>query len=335
MKKLCILLVIVLAFACCATACQTTDQDEALEIVVTIYPIYDWLNQILGDEVDSANITLLLDDGNDMHSYEPSVAEVANILQADIFVYVGGESDEWVSDMLDNNSSGDLIIINLVEVLDDAVLDEESVEGMEDEHDHDEDEDEDEHDHDEEESELDEHVWLSLNNAQTICTALEQALSTVDADNKDTYSANLTAYNAQLEELDQLYQTAVDSATQDYILFGDRFPFRYLVNDYGISYYAAFAGCSTAAEASSETIAFLVDKVIELQLDVILIIDGSDGSIASTIKSNATKLDGTCEDVQILTLDSMQSVVLSELDASYSYLSAMTSNLEVLKLALA
>ncbi len=337
MKKICILLIIILAFACCATACQSTDSDDRIQIVVSIYPVYDWVCEIVGDSADNVNITLLLDNGNDMHSYEPSVSETVQILEADMFIYVGGESDEWVGDILDNNDTSTLTVINLVEVLGDDTLDEEVVEGMEDAHDHDDccDEDHD-HDHDDEEdAETDEHVWLSLNNAMTIGTAIEAELSAIDADNATTYSANLSAYTAELEALDALYESAVASAVKEYVLFGDRFPFIYLFNDYSISYYAAFTGCSTATEASAETIAFLVDKVVELELDVILIIDGSDASIASTILSNAITADSSRQDTQILTLDSMQSVVLSGLDAEYSYLSVMASNLEVLELALA
>ncbi len=338
MKKLCLLLVIILVFACCATACQTTDNDDRIQIVVTIYPVYDWVCNIVGDNADNVDITLLLDNGNDMHSYEPSVSETVQILEADMFIYVGGESDDWVDSMLENNATTNLTVINLITVLGDNALDEEVVEGMESDHDHDDDDDccDEDHDHDdEEEAETDEHVWLSLDNAVTICTAIEAELSAIDADNATTYTANLATYTSELEALDQLYESAVASAVKGYVLFGDRFPFRYLFNDYSISYYAAFVGCSTATEASAETIAFLVDKVVELELDVILIIDGSDGTIASSIKADAVKVDSSRQDVQILTLDSMQSVNVSELASDYSYLSVMTSNLEILKLALA
>ncbi len=334
MKKLCILLVIILAFACCATACNTIDNDDRLQIVVTIYPIYDWVCEIVGDNADNVNITLLIDNGNDMHSYQPSVSETTQILEADMFIYVGGESDEWVSDMLEGKDTSNLAVIHLITVLGDDALDEEIVDGMESDHDHD-DDCCDDHDHDEEEAETDEHVWLSLNNASTICTAIEAELSSIDPDNAEIYADNVSTYTAQLDELDQLYQSAVASASKEYVLFGDRFPFRYLFNDYSISYYAAFVGCSTATEASAETVAFLVDKVVELELDVILIIDGSDSTIASTIMSAAVKLDSARQDAQILTLDSMQSVNVSEISSDYSYLSVMASNLEVLKLALA
>ncbi len=349
MKKICIVLLLILALTCSVVGCGTSSDDDKLTIVTTIYPIYDWVNEVIGDETQDTEITLLLDNGTDMHSFQPSTAQIVEIYNADLFIYVGGESDEWVDDILENNTNDSLVVINLFDLLEESLLDEEIIEGMEgygdddccddEDHDHDDEDDDccddEDHDHDHEDGESDEHVWLSLTNAKTCCTAIASALSKINEDSKTAYEANATAYNALLTDLDSQYESAVEAGSKDTILFADRFPFRYMVQDYDINYYAAFVGCSSETEASTETVAYLVDKVVELKLDVILIIDGSDGSIAQTVKSDATKVDSTRADIEILTINSLQSVSLSAIDDDFSYLSVMKSNLEVLKKALA
>ncbi len=349
---------VVLAFACTAVGCATSPaEDGVLRVVTTIYPVYDWTNEIIGSETENTEVTLLLDDGTDMHSYQATTADIVTIYNADLFIYVGGESDSWVDDVLASCTNDDLVVINLFDVLDGNLYDEEYVDGMEEsDHDHDHSDDEDctdedcdhdhsddedctdedcDHDHSEEESETDEHVWLSLNNAKTCCTAIASALSEINSESKDAYQTNLTAYKASLTELDGKYEMAVSAKNKDTILFADRFPFRYMTEDYGLEYYAAFIGCSSETEASVETMAFLANKVVELQLDVILIIEGSDSKIADTVKSTAIQDDSTREDVQILTLDSMQSVNAKTISDDYSYLSAMESNLQVIISAIA
>ena len=181
----------------------------------------------------------------------------------------------------------------------------------------------------EEEPEYDEHVWLSLKNAKVICDAIEKDLADLDPDNADAYAKNLEDYTGQLDALDQEYQTAVDAAPQKTLLFGDRFPFRYMVDDYGLTYYAAFVGCSAETEASFETITFLAQKVDELGLKNIMTIEKSDQKIAKTIRDNTKN-----KDQNILTLDSMQSTTSDDVKNGETYLSAMKSNLEVLKEAL-
>lgn len=310
---------------------------EKLRIAATIFPVYDWVVNILGDNAANAELTLLLDNGVDLHSYQPTVDDIVKISTCDLFIYVGGESDEWVDDALREASNKDMIVLNLLELLGDAVKEEEVVEGMEaeDEHDHgdhdeDPDEDHDEHDHDEEEEiEYDEHVWLSLRNASVLCDAIAEALSALDAENAETYTANAKAYCEKLAALDAKYQEAVDAAPVKTLLFGDRFPFRYLVDDYGLNYYAAFVGCSAETEASFETIVFLANKVDELGLHAVCQIESADGSIARTIQENTQS-----KDQQILTLDSMQSTTSQDLAGGASYLSIMEQNLAVLKAAL-
>ena len=241
-----------------------------------------------------------------------------------------------MDDALKNAANKNMKVVNLLEALGERVKTEEVVEGMqEEEHDHDHDhEDADEHDdakeHDhEEEAEYDEHVWLSLKNAQTLCSAISAVLQQIDPDNKDTYAANASAYIKKLSALDADYQAAVDAATRKTVLFGDRFPFRYLAEDYGLRYYAAFAGCSAESEASFETISFLAGKVDELNLPCVLTIEGVQHKIAETIVRNTA-----AKNQKVLTMDSMQSTTSKDAANGTTYLSVMERNLSVLKEAL-
>ena len=260
---------------------------------------------------------MLLDNGVDLHSYQPTADDLIKISDCDLFVYVGGESDEWVEDALKSAANKDRKVINLLEILGDSVKEEETVEGMQEE----------EGDH--EEKEYDEHVWLSLKNAQTLVGAISAALQELDPGNKDTYATNAAAYIEKLSALDGEYQAAVDAATYKTLLFGDRFPFRYLVDDYGLSYYAAFVGCSAESEASFETVSFLAKKVEELKLPCVLTIEGKNHKIAETIVQNTAG-----KNQKILTMDSMQSTTSQDVARGTTYLSLMAKNLDVLKEAL-
>ena len=473
-----------------------------LRVVTTIFPEYDWVKEILGDKTGSTDLTMLLDNGVDLHSYQPTADDIVKISDCDLFIYVGGESDKWVDDALKEATNKDMKVIDLLEVLGDSVKTEETVEGMQEtEHAHDHSKEvstfEDHevqdrslsdwagswqsaypfaldgtlddafaamaeegemtadeyktyyqngyktditniniegdhiaftyedgkkvgsdykyigyyiqnwstgtkaamyrfeavdrtsgapiyiefndhmiesaapehfhirmsnesfdaivdpekswptffpadmtgedlcehmeghgHDHDHEE-EADEHVWLSLKNAKTLVRAISDALQELDPDNKDTYAANAAAYIEKLSTLDGEYQSAVDGAARKTVLFGDRFPFRYLVDDYGLRYYAAFAGCSAESEASFETVSFLAKKVDELKLPCVLTIEGKNHKIAETIvQSTAAK------NQKVLTMDSMQSMTSEDVTNGTTYLSVMEQNLSVLKEAL-
>ena len=327
-------------FCACATPTAKAGANDKLQIVTTIFPEYDWVRNIVGD-ASNAEITMLLDSGVDLHSYQPTVSDIMKIANCDLFIYVGGESDEWVDDVLEQNPNSKRKVINLLDALGDAVKAEEIVEGMEhehedgEEHDHEDgDEDHDHEDGDEEhghshEEELDEHVWLSLRNASALCETIANALCELDSANKDAYQANLKAYKAQLSDLDVQYAKAVKNAKYTTLLFGDRFPFRYLTDDYGLTYYAAFAGCSAESEASFETVKFLADKLSDLGLPAILKIEGKNTKIAETVRDASTN-----KNVEILTLDSLQSVTAKDVEAGASYVKIMTENLEVLKKAL-
>ena len=310
----------------CAS-CNSTNSGDKMSIVTTIFPEYDWVMNVLGEKKDNADVTLLLDNGIDLHSYQPTPKDIVTISKCDLFIYVGGESDEWVDDALKQAINKDMKVINLMETLGDAVKEEEVIEGMEEEdHDHDHEEGE-EHDHEEEEEvEYDEHVWLSIKNAEVIVKEIGKSLADIDKDNASVYTANVTSYVNSLKELDKKYADAVKAGAKDTLLFADRFPFRYLVDDYNLKYYAAFVGCSAETEASFETIKFLAGKVDELGLNVILKIESSDGKIAKTVKEATTNKNQT-----IMTMDSLQSASTKEYKAGRNYLSVMEQNLTVLK----
>ncbi len=501
MKKITALLLALMMLAGILAGCgkpKDTGKAGKLKVVTTIFPEYDWVRAILGDKADNAEVTMLLDNGVDLHSYQPTADDIVKISDCDLFVYVGGESDGWVENALKNAANRNMKVINLLEALGDSVKTEETVEGMQEDdhghgHSHDEqltendikdrtlsdfagawkslhpyllngdldkfcqhraEEDEDSsttkdtylekfkaswqcdaekisingntitftygdgktvsaeytyagyqpkrndegkirsvryqfettsadapkyvqfndhghepgeaehfhiyfgndgfdalmsaktnpffvkdalsaedildelmgHDHGEEK---DEHVWLSLKNAQTLCVTIADALCAIDPDNKDAYTANTSAYIEKLSALDGEYQSAVDSAARKTVLFGDRFTFRYLVDDYGLSYYAAFVGCSAETEASFETISFLAKKVDELKLPCVLTIEGAQHKIAETIVQNTTS-----KNQKVLTMDSMQSTTSKDVKNGTTYLSVMEKNLSVLKEAL-
>ena len=303
------------------TACSAagTKGNNKLKIVTTIFPEYDWVMNVLGDKASEADVTMLLDNGVDLHSFQPTAADIMKISSCDLFIYVGGESDEWVEDALKEAVNKNMVVIDLLDELGDAVKEEELVEGMQGE-----DEEEEEG-----ETEYDEHVWLSLRNAQVFVKSISDALQKIDSANADTYKKNADSYIESLKALDADYKAAVDAANTKTILFGDRFPFRYMVDDYGLTYYAAFAGCSAESEASFETITFLSKKVDELSLPAVLTIEGKDKRIAETIIENTAS-----KTQKVLTLDSMQSVSSSDVKNGTTYISIMESNLSVLKEAL-
>ncbi len=324
------------------------DPNKKISIVTTIFPEYDWVREIVGNHADKFEITYLMNKGVDLHSYQASAEDIAKVSSADLFIYVGGESDTWAEDAIAEATNKDMKVINLLNSLGSDVKEEEVVEGMaaEDEHDHDHSEEAKDHDHSEEdkdhdhdhdhdhakegeEVEYDEHVWLSLKNAQKLVMDIEADIESLDPDNAADYAANAQAYVKKLEELDKEYQKAVDESSVKYILVGDRFPFRYLVDDYGLKYSAAFVGCSAETEASFDTITFLAGKLDELGLKNVVTIENSNQKIAKTIIENTKN-----KDQGLLVLNSLQSVSQKDIDGGLTYLSVMKDNLEVLKKAL-
>jgi len=491
------------------------------KVVATIFPEYDWVREIVGPKSKSVDVSLLLNNGVDLHSYQPTAKDIARISKADIFIYVGGESDGWVENVLKAADNKKLVAINLLEVLGDRVKAEEVIEGMEAEHHHEHGDDEhghedhhhhgkevstfddhdvkdrslsdwagdwqspyplvlngslDEaweekaedgkktaaeykeyyktgyktdiasvsikgdkitykydngksvsakykyvgyfvqvwsggtkaamyrfentdkksaaprfieindhmiepaaaehfhlrmsntsfdaiedpekywptffpadmtahqigehlsghhhhdahhHDDDDEEEEMDEHVWLSLKNASILCDSIAEALCQKDSANAALYKSNLAAYKAKLAALDSDYEKTVKAASVKTLLFGDRFPFRYMIEDYGLKYYAAFVGCSAETEASFKTIMFLSGKVNELNLKNVCKIESGDGKLARTIIQNSNN-----KSVNVVTFDSMQSTTAKDISKGATYYGTMKNNLDALKTAL-
>lgn len=322
-----------------------------ISIVCTTFPQYDWVKNILGEEAERFNVTLLLDNGVDMHSYQPAVKDIATAGSSNLFIYVGGESDTWVEDALKEAKNKDLKAINLMETLGNSVKEEEVVEGMQEEreslgHSHEKSSKEkqeqtqkESHENSQEingqkeaadeEPEYDEHIWLSIRNAEIMVKNIEKAIEQLDSDNAKVYQTNAENYIKKLDTLDKQYANTIQNAKYKAILFGDRFPFRYMVDDYDLKYYAAFAGCSAETMAGFETVTFLAKKADELRLPVILTIENSDGRIAEAVKSNTTK-----KNQKILAMNSLQSVTKEQIADGITYLQVMQENLSVLSEAL-
>lgn len=329
-------LAVTLLLAACGTKSETDGAAKKISVIAVTYPQYDWLMNVLGGRADAVDLKLLIKNGADLHSYQPSAQDIAAIADADMVVYVGGESDEWIEKAHAATPKEGRVQINLMEALGDRVKEEDVVEGMEHHHEHAKvtepaEVTSEHHHHDEEEEvENDEHIWLSLKNAEILVKALAESIAKLDTAHATEYHMNAAVYIAKISSLDAQYRATMENATLKTILFGDRFPFRYLVDDYGIKYYAAFVGCSAESEASFETITFLAGKMDSLALPAIFTIDGSDGKIARAILDASKK----SKNAEVLMLNSMQSVKDEQIKAGDDYLSIMTQNLEVLKKAI-
>lgn len=313
MKRLLSIILIFTVILCSFCSCTAVKDEEKLSIVTTIFPEYDWVKNIIGENEENIDLTLLVDDGSDLHSYQPSVEDIVKISSCDIFIYIGGESNKWVDDVLKDAVNKEMTVIDLMKVPGNSVKQEEIVEGMQTDGE------------DDGETEYDEHIWLSLKNAVALTSAITEALCNKDKENEAVYTANYKKYKASLEKLDGEYSSTIKSAKRDTILFGDRFPFRYLTDDYNLNYYAAFVGCSSESEADFKTISFLSEKADELSLPFIIILENSDKKIADTIIDNTKS-----KNQKIITMNSMQSSV----DDGQTYISIMEDNLNSLNKAL-
>lgn len=310
-KTVFLLTALFLLSACGAEKDLEETKGDRIRILTTIFPLYDWAQNIVSGSgnIDTA---YLIDGSTDLHNYQPSAADIVSISDCDVFIYVGGESDEWVEDALKQVGNSDMVVIDLLDVLKDRVK-EESSEGIFVE------------EEEEQEPESDEHVWLSVKNAMIVCEEICEKISEIDEDEKDLFSGNLDSYLKELRDLDERYMDTVSKGKKDVLLFADRFPFIYLCDDYGIGHYAAFKGCSAETEASFETIRLLAQKTDELSLTALICLEGSDTRIAQTVIENTAN-----KDQKILQMDSMQ----SEIKTGESYITIMEKNLDVLRMAL-
>ena len=299
------------AFMLAGCAPKQQQNTTKLKIVATTFPQYDWIREIIGKDNTNVDLQLLMKNGGDLHSYQPTAGDIANIADANLFVYVGGESDEWVDDALEEKTNKDMKVINMMQTLGDDIDEEE--EGLEKESE------------DHEEIEYDEHVWLSLKRAQKIVKAIADELVELDPTNAKKYQANAEAYIAKLSALDKSYESTVNTVKDKTWIFADRMPFHYLAKDYGITTYAAFNGCSTETNASFDTIVTLAKYVDEFGINHIMTIEGSDHKLAKAVIENTAE-----KNQEILTLNSLQSVSQSDIDKGLTYYGAMEENLKVL-----
>lgn len=294
------------------TGCAGEAKQEGIRVVAVLFPEYDWARQIIGTDSD-VTLELLVDDGVDPHSFQPAVADLVSVSSCDLLIYGGGESDRWLENVLAKPENKGIRSIALLPLLGEQAHTEEVVEGMQAE---------------EEEGEADEHVWLSLRNAELFCTAIADQLCQIDPEHAESYQNNLRNYLEKLAALDEAYQQTVQEAEKDTIVVCDRFPYRYLTEDYGLSYYAAFPGCSAETGASFETVVFLSDRVKELGLNALIVTETSDGKLAKTVAESAGR-----EGIGILTMNAMQSVSAQQAQ-ELDYLSIMEQNRQVLERAL-
>lgn len=312
-----LILFCLLSLMCIVVGCsapQSAQNSEDITIVCTSFPLYDWTRQILGES--DAEVILLLDNGTDMHSAQPSAEELIQIADCDVLVHVGGESDAWLMDALEANPNEERIVVNLMEALKEDLREEQYVDGMHIEH-----------EQEDENVAMDEHIWLSLRLAVKSCDAIENALCQALPHEAEQIRANADAYCGKLEALDRKYADMVTNSVQECaIIVADRFPFMYMMEDYGIKYYAAFPGCSTESEADFETVVFLAEKVKEGSSKSILITESGTEVLANTVMENAGMESG-----EILVLHSVQVVYQSDIENGCSYLGYMEQNLTVLE----
>ncbi|MCR5112766.1 MAG: metal ABC transporter substrate-binding protein [Acholeplasmatales bacterium] len=316
-----------------STASLTSCSSKEADIISTCFAGYDFARAVKGENED-LSLSMLLNPGSDLHDYDPSATDIKAILNAKVFIYIGGESDaEWVeSDILPKIDTEKTQVVNMFDVIGEAALyeEEDPESAEEEEHHHDEDETAsgEDHDHEEEETEYDEHVWTSLSNAKVIVSAIKDAVCKADADNTDTYTANATAYINDLNEIDTNIQSTIDSSAKKMLIFADRFPLLYFMKEYGLSYDAALGGCSSSTEVSSNVIAKLKAKIEENDVNYIFTIELSTKQIAETLKSEVNN------SVEILTFYTMHNVSKDDFKNGVTYVDMMEKNIEALSLAL-
>lgn len=317
-----------LALCACGQQAQAPETDGGVNIVATVFPAYDFARQIAGDD---GNVTLLIPPGSEAHSYEPTPQDIIRIQNCDLLVCNGGESEAWLDEILGgmDREIPAVVMLDCVDALTEEVKEGMQVHGHDhghNDHDHDEHDGHDHDDHEEHEEEYDEHVWTSPVNAQLICRAISAALCEADPAHASDYTARCTDYCAELQALDADFRSVIANAKRHTLIFADRFPVRYFVEEYGLDYFAAFPGCADDAEPSARTVAFLIDRVREEQAPAVLYIEFSNQNMADIV----------CEDTgcEKLLFNSCHNVTADQLRGGVTYLELMRGNLETVKEAL-
>ena len=322
LKKITSLVIAVITALSMIAGCDVQQKDDGvLNILCTVFPVYDWVCEITKG-AENVEVELLVESGADMHSYQATASDLVKLASCDIFVYVGGISDVWVEDALESAPSENRTVLSLMALLpDDRKICADA--GHAEEYGH-----EESHGHTEKEA-YDEHLWLSINNAKILCENISGKLAEIDSVNSEKYAENTASYCEKLKKLDGEYKTAIGDASPKMLIFGGRFPFVYLLNDYGLLHYAAFEGCSAESEASFETVVFLAEKVDELGVPAVMTVKGDSDAIAKTVVENTKN-----KNQQILVIDSMQSVTRKDIEGGATYFDIMKSNLDAIKIAL-
>lgn len=316
---------LVISLSGCRSESSVQEQEEKIQVVTTIFPQYDFVRQIAGEQ---AEVSMLLKPGEETHSYEPTPQDILKIQNCDLFIYVGGENDEWVEEILESIDTEKFRMLRLIDCVD--TVNEEHVEGMKEERGHDHGEEEHEHEEEDHGSHKtltpDEHVWTSPENAMEIVKEITEVLAELDPAQKPIYEKNERAYLDRLEALDKEFRTVVSTAKRDVLLFGDRFPFRYFADAYDLKYYAAFPGCASDTEPSAATMAFLIRKVEQEHIPVILKMELSNENIANAIAETTG--------AKVKTFYSCHNLTAKEFAQGETYLSMMKKNVQTLKEAL-
>lgn len=303
-------------FVGCGKQPKPAADNTKISVVATIFPPYDFARAVAGGK---AEITMLLPPGAESHSFEPRPQDIVKIQKSGVFIYVGGDSDAWVKEILKSIDNPKMKVITLMDCVE--TVEEELIEGMEAL------EEEDKKDGEGEEGpEYDEHVWTSPRNAKLIVRKISETLREVDPSNADAYQKNTEAYLSRLDGLDAKFKGVVDSAARKTLVFGDRFPFRYFADAYGLKYFAAFPGCATETEASAKTVAFLIDKVKKEKIPVVFHIELSNEKMANTI-SEATG-------AKVRLLHACHNVTKADFESGKTYADFMAANVDALREAL-
>ena len=308
MKNKIIILVLLISLIL-ISGCGKNKNDSKYTIVTTSFPGFDFARAIT-EETDF-NVIMLIKPGSEMHHYEPTPQDIINIEKSDLFIYVGGDSDSWIEDVLKDIDTKKTKIIKLMDLVN--VVEEETVEGMEEEK-------------EKEEIEYDEHIWTSPSNVIAIIEKLKEEIIKIDENDKEKYEKNSSLYINKIKDIDEEIKEIVNNSKRKELVFADRFPFRYFVDEYNLDYYAAFKGCSEQTEASAKTIAFLIDKVKKDNIPVVFKIELSDGKIAENI-SKATQ-------AKILEFHSAHNISQKDFDKGLTYIDIMKNNVKALKEAL-
>ncbi len=306
MKKFLLCLILFLSLSLCA--CAEKQDDGETDVLCSVFPLYDWTQEIVG-ESELLSLDLLVENGVDMHSYQPSVQDIVKISECDVLIYVGGVSDAWIEEVLREHPDPDRTVLRLIDYIE--CEDNTCHDGLD-------------HSHHHEAEGYDEHIWLSLQNAARLVDVIADALGARIGENAPLYEANAQAYIAQINALDAHYAESFGALSQKVLLFADRFPFVYLSRDYGITCFAAFSGCSAESEASTATVRALAEKLNEYALCSVLVLEDSADSIAAAVIGAADR-----RDVTVLSVDSMQSISRTDVDSGVRYLSVMEKNLSL------